>query len=723
MIGSVRNTTAVAIAAFLGTLPLLQLTSDPRLLPGAAIVVVVLEAVALSLRRLTQLNWPGTLAQLFAGFAMVWLGAAAAAGGSDETRPWSVFELTWRQAIEQISVQTVPMAADDPTLVLLLVGVGLLTIAIDLAFINARNVLLAALPVLGGYLVAMLVLDTAVNVISIVAVCTGWLVLLASRTVDHERRWPRSLSSKDEAKFNLRGFAGLAVGLGTVSIASAVVIGLAVPPDGQSWLPQGRFGRSQSVDLIDPTIDLNANLHRPDERPLLRYTTSVPDGLRLRSTALTVMTENGWQLDQMRLLPGYPREQSVSTTQLPVVTQVDIGDYESNYLPVPYAPLNWDPVGSWSYDPRTLTVLDIGSDSRGLAGQSYSVASLLPIPDAEDLAHASAGTIDGSTIPDELPAEIIDLAHEITDGASSDGEKALALESWLTDPSRFSYDLRAPEGTGYSVLTNFLFNDRSGYCIHFASAMAVMAETLGIPARVAVGFTSGAQQGDGSWLVTSHDMHAWPELYFNGLGWVGFEPTVSISDREEEADPESSADASPTGPPQQEKQEEQEEQEVDSTDQSSSSSDPQASSARSLDPRIPLGIIGALLVAAGPALIRALLRHRRLSAVHSADRVTGAWRELEATASDLNLAWPAVTPRQLAALPWPGLTAEGRAALRRIAVLVERQRYAAAPPTEVEVGDDVALVSAQLYSAVGKPKRLVARLAPRSLLPGRRVRT
>ena len=161
-------------------------------------------------------------------------------------------------------------------------------------------------------------------------------------------------------------------------------------------------------------------------------------------------------------------------------------------------------------------------NNQAVAGLSYSVDSLLAQPDADELANATADSIDDTGLDDDVPSEIIDLAHQITDGAQSDGAKALALQNWLNDPARFTYDLNAPEGTGYEVLVNFLFNDRRGYCIHFASSMALMAKAVGIPARVAVGFTAGTQQADGSWLVTSHNMHAWPELYFAGQAVTDF---------------------------------------------------------------------------------------------------------------------------------------------------------------------------------------------------------
>src|SRR5690606_17583001 len=96
----------------------------------------------------------------------------------------------------------------------------------------------------------------------------------------------------------------------------------------------------------------------------------------------------------------------------------------------------------------------------------------------------------------------------------------------------FSYSEEAPvdegfDGTGMDALAIFL-ERKTGYCVHYASAMAVMARELGIPARIAVGFQPGARRfNDGSniYEVSTDDLHAWPELYFDGVGWLRFEPT------------------------------------------------------------------------------------------------------------------------------------------------------------------------------------------------------
>lgn len=102
----------------------------------------------------------------------------------------------------------------------------------------------------------------------------------------------------------------------------------------------------------------------------------------------------------------------------------------------------------------------------------------------------------------------------------------LALETWFRRLGGFRYD-EHPRGTDYAApLAEFVTRTRRGYCQHFAGAMALMLRYLGIPARVAAGFTSGSYDSKhGTWKVTDHDAHAWVEAWFSGYGWLPFDPT------------------------------------------------------------------------------------------------------------------------------------------------------------------------------------------------------
>jgi transglutaminase-like putative cysteine protease len=114
-------------------------------------------------------------------------------------------------------------------------------------------------------------------------------------------------------------------------------------------------------------------------------------------------------------------------------------------------------------------------------------------------------------------------ARRVAGRAGSPYAAVLALEAWFRQRGGFRYDEQPTEVSG-APLVQFVTRTKAGYCQHYAGAMAVMLRMLGIPARVAVGFTSGKLE-DGKWIVTDHDAHAWVEVWFAGQGWVPFDPT------------------------------------------------------------------------------------------------------------------------------------------------------------------------------------------------------
>ena len=117
------------------------------------------------------------------------------------------------------------------------------------------------------------------------------------------------------------------------------------------------------------------------------------------------------------------------------------------------------------------------------------------------------------------------LAEDVAGHAASPYAAAAALEAWFRAGGRFTYTNR-PERFASAPLVGFVSRSRAGYCQQFAGAMALMLRYLGVPARVAVGFSSGAYDPErGVWTVTDHDAHAWVEAWFRGYGWLPFDPT------------------------------------------------------------------------------------------------------------------------------------------------------------------------------------------------------
>ena len=118
--------------------------------------------------------------------------------------------------------------------------------------------------------------------------------------------------------------------------------------------------------------------------------------------------------------------------------------------------------------------------------------------------------------PTTSPTWSSELALEVTAGATTDYDQMLALQNWF---QTFTYSTEVQSGHGSNAIESFL-EIRIGYCEQFAATMATMARTLGIPSRVAVGFTPGVLRADGWYSVLGKNAHAWPEIWFDGIGWV-----------------------------------------------------------------------------------------------------------------------------------------------------------------------------------------------------------
>ena len=162
-------------------------------------------------------------------------------------------------------------------------------------------------------------------------------------------------------------------------------------------------------------------------------------------------------------------------------------------------------------------------------GDLFDIVSVEPSPSPDQLRAAGVGGVPDPIyleLPDDIPDVVIEQTAAVTAGAANPFDAAIALQSWFRDPNQFTYSLTVQKGHGVTAIESFFIN-RAGYCEQFAGTFAVMARVAGIPSRVAVGYTPGtADPDEPGWnTVIGKNAHAWPELWFDGIGWVAFEPT------------------------------------------------------------------------------------------------------------------------------------------------------------------------------------------------------
>ncbi len=167
-----------------------------------------------------------------------------------------------------------------------------------------------------------------------------------------------------------------------------------------------------------------------------------------------------------------------------------------------------------------------------LAGDRYQVRALIRNPNIQQLRAAGSDYPEWVTqhylqIPDYLDQKLGPLAQEITADAQTPYDKAQAITAYLRNEIDYSTTL-APTPKGDDPLLWVLFESKKGFCMYYASAEVLMLRSLGIPARMVVGFAQGELDERGvSYMVRKQDSHAWPEVYFPDIGWVEFEPTTN----------------------------------------------------------------------------------------------------------------------------------------------------------------------------------------------------
>jgi len=660
-----------------------------------------------------------------------------------------------------IQEYTAPAPASDGIAAILLCVMGGVAILVDTIAVTYAQAAPAGLPLLALYSVPAALSRSGLGWAIFLIAALAYVLLLLAEGRERLLRWGRPLlPAAPPGHPRHRPHRPPARGggrIGLAALAVAVAVPALIPLTANRLIDNDKDGsNSRRLTTINPVVKLSDQLNQAENVELMTYRTNAtsPGSIYLRISSLDRFDGRTWQPSERPLtdVPGRlppPRGLFDSMPTTEVVTTVEANDnYKQGSLPMPYPATQVRVKGDWRFEPEGRLLL--GDDKQDTRGLEWTVTSLDVQPTPAQLQVA------GPPPPELAPYRALplppDTAHRIREqalrvaGTGTMYDQARNLEAWFARSNQFRYDTTVPPGNGASALENFL-EQKVGYCEQFSSAMAVMARSLGIPARVAVGFIPGTLQSDLTYKVSSHDAHAWPELYFDGAGWIRFEPTPSRGNSPSYASQDVAPATPSASPGAAEELPEQRPEESRSAAPSESASTPAVVAADSDDPGVPgrvLLVAGAIVLAvlllAAPMLARARVRRRRLAALSrdaSADAdpldphgaILGGWTEVLDTARDLGHPAPeAETPRGtaerlLAVLAAPArpdaepATAEAaREALPRLARTAERLLYSAAPPTrEPGMGEDVRAVSRGLIAAAGRGRRLRARVLPPSL--------
>jgi hypothetical protein len=667
-----------------------------------------------------------------------------------------------------------PPVPDSKGVVLLAAAsIGYAAVVVDILAVRLHRPAIAGLALL---VIFMSPIATAAKpsgiatVVTFLLAATGYLALLASDGRNRLRGWGRIVtvwhySGEDErlGGADIRGLAATGRRIGFAAVCAAIVAPLLLPTLNLHRLFSSHGGHSNQVVAVlpNPVDQLHSLLSSTRTLPVLSYRPAGTDqGEYLQVYVLNYDAARGvWTLlppspsttigvtplsQPPGLSPGTGVTQTTTTITLDNVAGSSAG-YDSSlfFLPVPYFPitLNLEGSGGDSWEEANDSLM-IFSGSGDHAGMSYSVTSGKPVVTAAaehstaPVPHAIKAAYLGfrSSVTRQLTA----IARHITRGATTKFAMAQALEKYFQAPGNFTYSLQALNlpNSAKGLLT-FLTTGRKGSCEQFAFAMAVLARLVGIPSRVAIGFTSGTQAHHGGlWHVTTADAHAWPELYFPTLGWLRFEPTPGGANGQGSAVQPSYATPKSPGSGKPSNNHQQHGQtgpispgrrigighlRVPASDPLPAQSIAPVPSAPAPVGQILLGVfVFLLLLAVTPAAARMISTRRRWhSAVSDQALARAAWQEICADLADLGLTYRASeTPRALAARLSADTDMDDRAqaAMRRIATVVERTRYAPESPSATGIRADVRQVRRALAASVNFPARLRARLIPASTI-------
>ena len=738
------------LASALGTLPLKALFTDSAWLWDVwlAMAVVIAPAAIMRIwRRASALQtWAGVLLLVpYLTLRFVHQHAIAAVIPGPGT--WHDVHLLLIGLHNTTAHGIAPVHSTNAIRLVLCTVLPLIAALIDMLAVAGRHGALAGVPLLVIYTISGAVPRHPVSWPLFVFGAAAFLVLISLDSRDDLQRWGHYVPRTGQATRRAAG-AISAQRIAAVAVVLAVVIPAFVQSNTHNLLAnvfhndkQAGIGNGNGLGAggtagIDPFAKLRGELIRNSPVDLLTVHVQRLDSgpgtvqpFYARENVLANYNGQEWTSSghgRLDPLESTSFESFPGTAAAPVsVTyraEVTVDNLTSD-PPVFVQPrLISDLTNDTAWSPQDQLL--IGGSTR--KNEEYQVNFQQPNPSQADL--NAANGVDPDLAPwlalPTVATSVHQLVARLTAGASTQYEKARAIDTYFTNPANgFGYNLTVPPGKTGDPLVDFLTN-KIGFCQQYAAAMGVMLRLAGVPSRVVLGYTHSAPNSNGYFTITTNDAHAWVEAYFDGIGWIPFDPTPlnGIADGTTNdlswaphATPSSATSSTSSGP-------------INRASKPGNgltqSRRPTAgtSSTTHTGVGVTLPIVGGVVVlvilgVAAPYLQRRQRRRSRLRAGRSGD-ADAVWAELTDTATDLGYTWSASrTPRQVTDWLAPAM-GESRASLAALSAAVEQARYA--PPGAVHVDGpalvrEFAEVDGRLNASRERRVQLRARMLPASL--------
>lgn len=403
--------------------------------------------------------------------------------------------------------------------------------------------------------------------------------LLAVRIDERDHGTGRLARTNATTRQSKRPSPGVAILVGTTVVAGLFAVGFAgdaIPSDGvMSWRsPAGYVDGYSSSGTYNPYTDIRANLISQSNNPLFtaKITGNVdPTTVRFRMVTLDAFDGVRWKTERIQAFP-LEEDPWISESQryrgptTNIAAEIRIQNLSMPWLPTPITATNATTAETSDYRALRTRRLDGSIHLPGdftREGMEYAVTAEIPTFSSSayaELARTDDGSLsplfatadeDGRSIitpsedrpaveledadywtdyPSEIGSQVLAEARAITRNMDTNFERALALEHYFREDGGFTYNTSVPSNFTTSDVNDWLFDEtneyrRHGYCEQFATTMALMARTLGMPARVVLGFTPGKLVNEDTVLVMDRNAHSWVEIWIPTHGWMAFDPT------------------------------------------------------------------------------------------------------------------------------------------------------------------------------------------------------
>ncbi|GLY49385.1 DUF3488 and transglutaminase-like domain-containing protein [Lentzea sp. NBRC 102530] len=432
------------------------------------------------------------------------------------------------ESVAQVQTGVPPVHASPAIQALVVLAIGLVAILVDTLAVAAAAPAASGLVLLCVFAVPASLADEMLPFWTFVLGAAAFAMLLA---VDGQHRhvaWRGRLGSGSAS-----GSGGSATSVAAISMVIALVVGAAftfvgtvgrLPGSGSLGPGRGGIGLSEMTSLRGmlnrgQSAEVFIVRGMPKEEPVY-----------MRASTLAQYVPNkGWER-------GSPPGGSAARGELPP----QAGDRgEGNSVTISIEPRSWrsywlptygkvrsiqTPDDQYQFDPKKGVIYS----QQEREPEPYEINTVLSVPTNKSLrlAPTQANAVDREYYGyNGVEQEVQDLAKKIVEGATNDFDKAERLTDFFHGPE-FKYELKTQGDVNRDALTDFVTRSKVGFCEQYASAMAAMARVVGLPSRVAIGFTAGVLSPDQSYrTISTEDAHAWVEIFFPTYGWMTFDPT------------------------------------------------------------------------------------------------------------------------------------------------------------------------------------------------------